>query len=119
MKNRTRLWKYAALWFLVLTCSGAFSGYFASARGGHRPPVLMTLIGAIWGGFIGSLFCLEVVNVPLPIRRILGVCLGVAASCVSGILFEWDFVTMLLVGVFAAILGAFADLWVKHVSVFP
>lgn len=109
---------YAWLWMMALLVGGAISGYFASLRGGH-PGVRMALVGAVWGGFIGMLFSMEISKVGLHLRRTSGANLGILVSCVSGVLLDWRGVSIVLMGVLAAVLGFFSDLWVKHVTTLP
>jgi hypothetical protein len=116
MKNSGGLADSAAFWALLLTVLGAVSGYFTAGRGGHTPPATMALIGAIWGGFIGVLFAMEISHVELPKRRVAGASLGLLASILCGVLLGWHFPSIAAVGLLAAVLGVFADRWVKHVS---
>ena len=109
---------YAWFWVMALLVGGAISGYFASLRGGHSG-VRMALVGAVWGGFIGMLFSMEISKVGLHLRRTSGASLGIFVSCISGFLLDWRSVSIVLIGVLAAVLGFFSDLWVKHVSTLP
>jgi hypothetical protein len=104
---------------IVLLLGGALSGYFTAVRGGHHAELRMALIGAVWGGFIGLLFSMEISNVNLRLRKFAGASLGIVASCVSGVLADWHGPSILLMSVLAAILGFLGDLWVKHVSTLP
>lgn len=108
----------ALLWTIALLVAGAISGYLTSLRGGHAE-VRMALIGAVWGGFIGLLFSMEISNVSLGLRRSAGASLGIVASCISGILLDWRGLSIVLISVLAATLGFLGDLWVKHVSTLP
>jgi uncharacterized membrane protein YeiH len=118
VNNRLKSRNYATLWIMGLLMSGAIGGYFTALRAGH-PPVRMVFVGAIWGGFMGILFCMETSRVDLTLRRSAGACLGALASCISGLVLEWRAVSILLVGLVAAILGALADRWTRHVSTLP
>lgn len=116
MRTRPGLADSAAFWALLLTALGAASGYFTAGRAARVPPGTMALVGAIWGGFIGVLFAMEISHVKLQKRRIAGVSLGLLASVLCGILLGWQLTSIAGVGLLAAFLGVFADRWVKHVS---
>ena len=119
MSNRPSSRASVAIWMLVLPALGAVGGYFAAVRGGHVSPVMLAVVGAIWGGFTGVLFSMEISRVAFLLRRYIGAGLGILASAISGFLLDWQVLSVVAVGVFAAVLGAMADRWVKHIADFP
>lgn len=119
MKNRPKSRSFVPLWMLVLPTLGAAGAYFAAVRGGHSPPATMALVGAVWGAFIGVLFSMEISRVVPPLRRYIGAGFGLVASAISGFLLDWQVISIIGVGIVAAVLGVFADLWVRHIADFP
>jgi hypothetical protein len=77
------------------------------------------MVGGLWGAFVGALFCLEIAGLASPVRRYIGGALGLVPSAFSGVLLGWQIPSTIEVGVFAIILGIFADRWVRHIATFP